>query len=279
MGEWYGEDFATMPPQRRQELAVVAQGEGVPPICPYRRGAPICSKKGGTCTIQEYEIVDGRISANIGDPVIVCPYRFNEADVIPRWLAEIAGFELVYLAREVPFMREPQSGRGAGRIDLVLASNQDATDWFGLEIQAVYFSGPGMAADWELLSTDDGVAAPQPTARRRPDWRSSSAKRLMPQLEVKAPTLRRWGKKLAVAVDWPFFEAIGGASPRPSHDINEGDIIWLIPRLSNGRLERCHWEVLSLEDSSHKLLAAEPVRREDFEIDLRRKLVRLEGTP
>lgn len=37
--------------------------------------------------------------------------------------------------------------------------------------------------------------------------------------------LRRWGTKIAVAVDMPFFNAIGCISTNPSHDVNEGDVI------------------------------------------------------
>ena len=134
----------------------------------------------------------------------------------------------------------------------------------------------GMTPEFQALATDNGAAPPQSLGRRRPDWRSSSAKRLMPQLEVKAPTLRRWGKKVAVAVDMPFFEAMGGPSPSPARDLNEGDIIWLVPKLNAARrLVRHHWEVLSLEASSRKLLAAKPVKREEFEKSLRGKLARL----
>ncbi len=170
-------------------------------------------------------------------------------------------------------MRSPATGRPAGRIDIVLSENSMAAKWVGLEIQAVYFSGKGMAKDFRVLHQDPRPLPPRPTVVRRPDWRSSSAKRLMPQLEVKAPPLRRWGTQLAVAGDVPFFEAVGGPSGRPSHDINEGDILWLVLQVSDRyALEQVHWEVLSLEASSKKLLAAETVRREEFEETLRSKL-------
>ncbi len=170
-------------------------------------------------------------------------------------------------------MRSPATGRPAGRIDLVVAQDCEASAWFGLEIQAVYFSGRGMLSDFEMLLTDESDQPPAPTEFRRPDWRSSSAKRLMPQLQIKAPTLRRWGTKLAVAVDLPFFEAIGGATDNPSQDLNDGDIVWLVPRMSDDyQLEEYHWEVLSLEASNDKLLSAETVRRGEFEDSLRTKL-------
>ena len=280
IGEWYGEHFPTMAPDRRRTLASFALGKDEPPpSCPFKRSSSPCSKKGGVCTLQEYEISDDRIGNAVGLPVTVCPSRFDEHDLIPRWLAEIAGFEDVYVAREVPFMRAPTTGREAGRIDIVLANSSTASDWYGLEIQAVYFSGDNMTIDFKELLVHGDTAPPKP-GKRRPDWRSSSAKRLMPQLEVKAPTLRRWGKKLAVSVDLPFFMAIGGPSEQPSHDINEGDILWLVPQVDPKRgLIRHHWEVLSLEASSHKLLSAKPVKREEFETDLRSKLARLDKEP
>ena len=185
----------------------------------------------------------------------------------------------VYLASEVPFMRSPTTGREAGRIDLVVAGDGDASDWMGLEVQAVYFSGGRMDADFDVLLSNTEDSPPSPTRRRRPDWRSSSAKRLMPQLEVKVPLLRQWGKKLAVAVDRPFFEAIGGPSEAPSQDLNDGDIIWLIPEITaDYQLAAYHWEVLPLEASSKKLLSAIRVNRQEFEGALRGKLRHIGGS-
>ena len=119
------------------------------------------------------------MGASVDRPAIMCPHRFAEHDLIPLWLAEIGGFDDVYVATEVPFMRDPTTRRPAGRIDLVLASDPAASHWYGLEVQAVYFSGDGMRPDFERLLTDDAPRPPQP-GKRRPDWRSSSAKRLIP---------------------------------------------------------------------------------------------------
>lgn len=285
IAEWYGEPFTDMAPSRRQELAGIALGEDERlPVCPFQRGNVACSKKGGVCSIQRYGLVSenhltDRIGTREGLPVITCPRRFEQNDLIPKWLAEIVDFSDAFLAREVPFMRSTSTEKSAGRIDLVVANSTKidrSSQWFGLEIQAVYFSGKSMNADFSLLQMDNGHLPPAPTVVRRPDWRSSSAKRLMPQLQVKAPTLRRWFTKLAVAVDLPFFEAIGGESAKSSQDINDGDIMWLIPRISKQyQLEAVHWEVLSLEDSSKKLLAADTIKREEFETVLSDKLRRL----
>ena len=121
----------------------------------------------------------------------------------------------VFVAPEVPFMRSAANNREAGRIDRVLANAHSTRNGAGgpservaLEVQAVYFSGKGMVPDFQALADDDGEKPPAPSAHRRPDWRSSSATRLMPQRQVKVPTLRQWGKKLAVAVDELFFSSM-----------------------------------------------------------------------
>ena len=266
IAEWFGQPFPHLSPDYRKALAQAALGHAEPPPCPFQRGAPPCSKGGGVCSLR----------AGLAPPVITCPNRFEEDDLLPRWLARVVGFTDVHLATEVPIMRSPSTGRAAGRIDQVIAKDDRATKWFGLEIQAVYFSGQGMEQDFRLLSNDTSAEPPAPTAVRRPDWRSSSAKRLMPQLQVKAPTLRRWSSKLAVAVDMPFFKAIGGPSTEPSQDLNDGDIVWLIPRITDDyRLVEEHWEVLSLEASSDKLLSADMIKRQEFEDALREKLQRI----
>jgi len=266
IAEWFGIPCASMSAAERKAMARAALGEASPPSCPFQAGTPACRKRGGVCSIREGE----------GTPVTVCPQRFSAGNLLPKWLAEIAGFPEVYLASEVPFMRSPSTGRAAGRIDLVVARDGAASAWFGLEVQAVYFSGDAMDSEFRLILNHDGEHLPAPTGTRRPDWRSSSAKRLMPQLQVKGPTLRRWGTKLAVAVDLPFFEAIGGPAISQSTDPNDGDIIWMIPRIDGEfRLVPHHWEVLSLEESCEKLLSAETVKRNEFEEALRSRLERV----
>ena len=267
IAEWFGCPFKMLAPVQRQAFARAALKQIAAPPCPFQAENPPCSKKGGVCSIQSGE----------NDPVITCPRRFEQGNLLPLWLAKIVGFQDVYLAHEVPFMRSPSTGRAAGRIDLVVAGNNKASDWFGLEIQAVYFSGGGMEADFRPSLESEERDPPSSTAVRRADWRSSSAKRLMPQLQVKGPTLRRWGTRLAVAVDYPFFEAIGGPSDNPSCDLDDGDIVWLVPWLDEDCRLRCgHWEILSLEASSDKLLAADTIKRTEFEKSLRDKLEILE---
>lgn len=278
IAEWYGEPFVNMSSARRQELAEAALGmQASTPACPFQPNNPQCNKKGGVCSIQRYQKGEKEQSGEpAGTPVILCPHRFGQNNLVVRWLAEIVGFDetKAQIAKEVPFMQSVLNDKPAGRIDLVLAEgNEQALIWFGLEVQAVYFSGKGMQTEFEKLRKDSARRPPFPDAIRRPDWRSSGAKRLMPQLQIKVPTLRRWGTKLAVAVDRPFFDAIGGAGAEPSRDLDEGEIIWLISKVSaDYKLQRAHWETLSLDASVEKLQAARTIKRGEFEKTLRAKL-------
>ena len=75
---------------------------------------------------------------------------------------------------------------------------------------------------------------------------------------------------------------MGGPSPNASQDVNDGDIIWLVPELvrnnDNGRyqLTRGHWEVLTIEQSTEKLLGSRPITRDTFEETLINKLSQLD---
>lgn len=219
VAEWYGVPLDGLSAVQRGEFSAFAlRGRRGAPPCPFQEGAPSCQKSGGVCSLRRYEqSSDGRLGAPAGEPVIVCPSRFGEGELLVRWLAEIVGFDPdeAMVAREVPFMEGTETNKAAGKIDLVVAKKSNGgLAWHGLEIQAVYFSGEGMQSEFESLG--DGCSSPPfPNAIRRPDWRSSSAKRLMPQLQIKAPTLRRWGSKIAVAVDRPVLRCNRRPKPEP----------------------------------------------------------------
>lgn len=273
IGEWYGRDLLDLTPELRKSFASAALERHEKP-CPFAAGK--CTKRGGVCSIRAYEQDDdGRIGGSVGSPIIVCPKRFGAPNLLVSWLAEIVGFDDAErrVATEVPFMVSTvKAGRTAGKIDLVVAAERDRLEWCALEVQSVYFSGNSMNQEFQTLLVDEGAGVPFPVGRRRPDWRSSSAKRLAPQLLIKSPSVTRWQAKLAVAVDRPFFDAIGGPSDAAQTDLDAGDIIWLVPEFSEGTLVRGHWEVLTLSESVDKLLAAEPTTRGDFEEGVRARL-------
>ena len=283
-----------MEPARREDLADLALSTNeTPPPCPFQPNSPPCGKQGGVCSIRRYRRgPSGALGEAEGASVITCPRRFEEESLPARWLGDIVGFDArdVQVATEVGFMQGTETGKPAGKIDMVVAEEIPPTNgagrglrWFGLEVQAVYFSGPGMRSEFERMR-DAAGRAPFPDAVRRPDWRSSSAKRLMPQLQIKVPTLRRWQAKMAVVVDKPFFESVGGASGEPSQDLGDGDVIWMVVGMESGEaghhhLTRHHWEVETLEASCDRLLAAKTVPQQAFLDLLRQKLVPIGPRP
>ncbi len=287
IAEWYGLELLRIGPGNRRALANVALGSNPEiPAYPFSPTKRQCNKRGGVCSLRLYDAVgDGSSRPSDDAPIALCPSRFDQDNLLLKWLGEIVGFPEgdIAIAREVPFMENLQDKKPAGKIDIVVARNQDnRLEWYGLEIQAVYFSGSGMSSEFEALLHSTSSPPPYPQQVRRPDWRSSSAKRLMPQLEVKVPTLRRWGSKMAVAVDKPFFESIGGPRQNYSQDLGDGDIIWMVPVIDydergNLTLQRDHWEMLTLEDSRNKLLSARTVQRNEFEANLRSRLSPLEA--
>src|SRR5439155_1520669 len=67
-------------------------------------------------------------------------------------------------------------------------------------------------------------------AKARPDYRSSAQKRLMPQLSLKVPVFRRWGKRFFVVVDKPFFTAL--PKIRRVAGKENSEITWLVYELN-----------------------------------------------
>jgi hypothetical protein len=99
----------------------------------------------------------------------------------------------------------------------------------------------------------------------------------MPQLQIKVPSLRRWGKKMAVVVDRSLFEAMGEMRTVP--DISSCDVAWFVATFEDlsgvFRLVPDAVWYTTLEDSVLGLTAGVPVSLEVFE---ERVLAKLEGS-
>jgi Restriction endonuclease NotI len=146
----------------------------------------------------------------------------------------------------------------------VLIHPDDPKEWCAVEVQAVYFSGKKMGdhlAQFEKM----GNSIPFPNAVRRPDFRSSGPKRLMPQLQTKVPTLRRWGRKTAVIIDAPFAKSLGQFK-RVDH-ISNCDIVWIVVDfdVETGQLYLADTIRTTLESSVEALTAGVPTSKQDFE--------------
>lgn len=300
IGEWYGESFAKMPPERRREFAEMqAQSTNQKPTldCPFQSTGSqkvTCTKKGGICSIRLYQhdpqaTKIATVTGTRGALCTTCPKRFQEDSLVYQWVGEVVlgssqplvigeiGF-LEGLPRENTRKRKRMSRDDVGRIDNVLVKpGMDRLEWCALEIQAVYFSGDSMDKEFKAMAeSNTSLTLPFPTGKRRPDYRSSGPKRLMPQLQIKVPSLRRWGKKTAVVVDENFFAAMGTMDDLG--DMSNCDIAWFVVRYEETgdrlKLSRGFVRFTTLERAVEGLTAGSPVSLETFEERIREKLAK-----
>ena len=272
IGEWFGVPIHTLTDDKRQSFAKAAlykDNEPIP-LCPFVSGfakANVkCSKKGGVCTFAPYQAPDpeAELPAAIRAGLTAfCPNRFYEGATAFRAIGErVLGTTNIGLAKEVDFLTSTTTGEAAGSIDWVLFDLKNRKNWCALEFQAVYFSGGGMTSDFTAYLTASGLVFP--TKTRRPDFRSSGPKRLMPQLMIKVPTLRRWGKRCAVVVDTEFFKAMGEI--RTVNHISNCDIVWfVVGYTAEHKLELRQVVYSTLESSVEGLTGGVPVPLPVFE--------------
>lgn len=285
-----------------------------PFTAPERRNTPNtnCTKSGGVCSIRTVPNNDEEDSPFYGPLVTTCPARFVEDGLIFQEIAEnVLNAENFTVVKELPFL-ETQLGpprflreyecppRGAeateeegldsqsegsesvGRIDMVLVNDDEPDQWCAVELQAVYFSGASMTPEFRAIREhatqypNYNGPAPGPVGLRRPDFRSSGPKRLLPQLQIKVPSLRRWGKKMVVVVDVSFFNTFG---PMQKTDhVSNADIVWCVVGYEeNATKERSKLSVrglfyATLEESIIGLTAGKPKSLPEFERKLGEKV-------
>lgn len=298
IAEWYGQDIRHMSSNERAEAAEIARrtdegtlGVDDRPECPFLSNiipGSRCNKAGGVCSIRRYE-TDGPVRVDPGaQPACTCPNRFLEEDhdetvfaYLARTLFGVSSGSVVI--KEIPFL-EKVSANGsarsakAGRIDWVLVPTPPTKgdrsaqiDWLAIETQAVYFSGAKMGGDFATYEADPAHLH-VPTGQRRPDYRSSGAKRLAPQLDVKSPVMRRWGKKVAVVIDRSFFEELG-VLPDTVEDFDNAEVVWVVMGFNetmNLMVEQVTFA--ELDHSVQALQATRPVNKSQFESGLKSEL-------
>jgi hypothetical protein len=300
IGEWYGYNVSQISGAERQHFALEtlkSKKDRARQLCPFqaRKQDAICSKDGGVCSLRLYSYSEhpetGRamgvpVEGKQGDMRATCPYRFHEELDVFKWVGEtILGDPDPMLVGEVGFLEagattDNQGGDDVGRIDMVLVSTKTPTTspmaWAALEIQAVYFSGNAMKGEFEAFKDPSVDWIIFPAGKRRPDYRSSGPKRLMPQLQIKVPTLRRWGKKMAVVVDRAFFDSIGEMDNVA--DISNADIAWFIVKFEEidgekrTRIARDEVRYTTLERSVEGLTGGKAVPLPAFENRIADKL-------
>jgi hypothetical protein len=240
-----------------------------------------------------YQQVDNGPVAGVGHVITTCPNRFLEANTIFRWVGNtLLQTENPIVLGEIGFLdrlRADNDGEDdegdkrdfIGRIDCVLVHPKHVPlDWCALELQAVYFSGKRMPHEFKMLAETTTEALPFPAEYRRPDWRSSGPKRLLPQLQTKVPTVRTWGKKMAVVIDEDFFETLAGLD-RERH-LSNAEIAWFIVGYDQkpGGWKLTPREVVftQLDASVKSLTGGVPLSKEKFEEQLRSRLATVNPT-
>lgn len=296
IAELFGRPIDRLRKDERDQLLDLALSRPVNeyPECPFRlpshTGLIRCSKRHGICSIRRYRSESGiaqRLTDSDHSPTITCPYRFHEALTVFRWIAkELIHASEALLVKEVGFLEAPAGSAGGseneemvGRIDMILLDPQSLQagplSWCAVELQAVYFSGPNMAEELFHVRQHPSDAIPFPARTRRPDYRSSAPKRLMPQLQIKVPTLRRWGKKMAVVVDQHFYGWMG--QMELARDVSSGDIAWFVVGLAESQAGRTYalkenlLHLTTLERAVEGLTGGIPLALDAFEDRIRQQ--------
>jgi hypothetical protein len=292
IGEWYGIPIESLSAEKVRDFAareLECNGLTSTP-CPFQTAPPRdCNKKGGVCSLRLYEQTGEHPVVRKGPLVTTCPQRFVQNEEIFRWVSEvilqhgdpIVLGEIGFLDRLRPDEEttdlDEESQDFIGRIDKVLVHpTKTPIEWCALELQAVYFSGKAMSAEFKMLAAEVLDAVPFPAEQRRPDWRSSGPKRLLPQLQTKVPTISTWGKKVAVVIDEAFYESLVGL--KREKYLTNAEIIWFIvryePSHSGWRLVRKEFVPTRLQESVKALTGGTPLPKEKFEAQLQRKLAK-----
>ncbi|MFH0813829.1 MAG: NotI family restriction endonuclease [Pseudomonadota bacterium] len=256
-------------------------------LCPFNNKVPNCTKDKaknplGVCSIY-YE----------NQPVITCPIRFREDWIITDDAASFFFSEGTTWSSLTEIRLNDSNNKSAGNIDVVLVAYDDqgkVYDFGALEIQAVYISG-NVRDPFECYMKDPALGTKMDWSNEpnypRPDYLSSSRKRLAPQLLFKGGILNSWGKKIAVALNKCFFDTL---PPLKRVAREKADITWMIYQLElvEGRggdhsrftLRKVNEVFTEFEPALLAITTPSPGKIEDFLNLLQEKLdVQLETPP
>jgi len=192
-------------------------------LCPFNNIVSNCTKNSiefplGVCSLNHK-----------GKSVIICPIRFREDWAI---ISDAASFIFDGKATwtHVGEVRlKDKHGKSAGNIDYVLVSYDDkgrVLDFGSLEVQAVYISGNLTGPFTAYLeSPTPKFSWTQAFKYPKPDYLSSSRKRLIPQIIAKGSILKQWNKKQVVALQTAFYNTL---PPLPEVDKAESDFAFFL---------------------------------------------------
>jgi Restriction endonuclease NotI len=208
-------------------------------LCPFNNKVPNCTKDKaqdplGVCSVFQGDAI-----------VITCPIRFRQSWLIADDAADFFFPANATWTTLAEVRLKDADGGSAGNIDIVLCA-YDKTgkvyDFGALEVQAVYISGNvrnPFEHYMEAPAKRGGMDWTTEENYPRPDFLSSSRKRLAPQLIFKGGIINAWNKKSAVALDKSFFDTLPKLPEVPKA---EADIAWLIYDLKPQEKVGAHYE-------------------------------------
>ena len=166
-------------------------------LCPFNNRVPNCTKDKadnplGVCSV----LSDNGIA-------VTCPVRFRQYWLIAEDAAKFFFPQGTTWTSLTEVRLNDKNGDSAGNIDVVLVaydSKGKVTDFGALEVQGVYISG-NVRRPFEFYMENPAANVNMDWRGKsnypRPDYLSSSRKRLAPQLLYKGGILNAWGKKIA----------------------------------------------------------------------------------
>ncbi|MBI2099410.1 hypothetical protein HYT45_03310 [Candidatus Uhrbacteria bacterium] len=192
-------------------------------LCPFNNKVPNCTKDKANNPLGVCSVIHN------GKPVITCPIRFREEWLIVEDAARFFFNEKSKWTSLTEVKLLDRNGESAGNVDLVLVSYNDKgqlTDFASLEVQGVYISG-NLRNPFEayIKRPSSKFYWPKGYNYPKPDYLSSSRKRLIPQMLYKGGIFKTWNKKQAVALQKSFFDTL----PKlPTVKKENAEIAWFL---------------------------------------------------
>lgn len=199
-------------------------------LCPFNNRSPNCTKTSvenplGVCSVFGAQ----------DEVVITCPIRFRQDWRIATDAAEFFFPPDVAWTSLTEVQLNDRSGKSAGNIDVVLLAYDSIgriVDYGSLQVQAVYISR-NVRTPFEHYMEDPATRYAMDWRRQRnyprPDYLSSSRKRLAPQLIFMGGILNAWKRKMAVALNLGFYNTLPALE---EIDKAEADIAWFVYELN-----------------------------------------------
>jgi hypothetical protein len=192
-------------------------------LCPFNNKVPNCTKDKannplGVCCV-----------LHNGTSVITCPVRFREDWIIVENAAEFSFGQQATWTSLSEIKLVDRNGQSAGNIDFVLVQYNNEgklIDFASLEVQGVYISG-NLRNPYEEYIKNPSKDFVWPTGYNypKPDYLSSSRKRLIPQMLYKGGIFQSWGRKQSVALQKSFYDTLPKLTTTTR---SKADIAWFL---------------------------------------------------